>query len=397
MIKNSFIFESKTNKKRKNFIKKIKKYVLSTIFKDNSEENYNVYKILGIRFKFKKNNKFTYKQLCLNSKYWNPSWYLKTYRHDFYKFEAINYYLEKGWREGESPSQYFNSKYYINKYNIKDEIPLIHYLTKGKYLCCYPDNKNNFKSNFDEKNIQNYLEYKKQRTSKGVIYTCITSDYDDINEIKAYKFINKDWDYVCFTDNQGQIEKGQIGIWQMRPLVYNESDNTRKNRWHKFHPHILFPQYSQSIYIDANINILTSNIFDIINNSENNLLLPEHFNTPCIYKEFQWALSNNIDNKDNIEKLYEIIKKSNMPINYGFTENNLIYRKHNEKDIVDLMDEWWYLLKNYAKRDQLSFVWLLWKRGIEIEDITFKNTRIDTDNFYVFDHKKSREKVLVNL
>ena len=83
--------------------------------------------------------------------------------------------------------------------------------------------------------------------------------------------------------------------------------------------------------------------------------------------------------------------------NYGFTENNLIYRKHNEKDIVDLMDEWWYLLKNYAKRDQLSFVWLLWKRGIEIEDITFKNTRIDTDNFYVFDHKKSREKVLANL
>ena len=41
MIKNSFIFENKTNKKRKNFIKKIKKYVLSTIFKDNSEENYN--------------------------------------------------------------------------------------------------------------------------------------------------------------------------------------------------------------------------------------------------------------------------------------------------------------------------------------------------------------------
>ncbi len=393
------------------FIKKIGQI----IFFSKKEGVYKRFKIVGIKFsikdkriEFKLNMEKHIKEIeekileyqkkeVLNSKYWDVSWYLSNYRYNLNKTEALEYYIKTGWKNNESPSRYLNCEYYTNKYNIKNENPLIHYLTKGRYWCYYPDNKNNFKSKCDEKYIQDYLEYKNQRVPKGVIYTCITNDYDDINEIKTYKYVNKDWDYVCFTDNKEHIEKGQIGIWEIKPLMYNESDNTRKNRWHKFHPHILFPQYSQSIYIDANINILTSNIFDIINNSESKLLVPEHFNTPCIHKEFQWALNNNIDNKDNIEKLYEIIKKSNMPINYGFTENNLIYRKHNEKDIVDLMDEWWYLLKNYAKRDQLSFVWLLWKRGIEIEDITFKNTRIDTDNFYVFDHKKSREKVLANL
>ena len=35
------------------------------------------------------------------------------------------------------------------------------------------------------------------------------------------------------------------------------------------------------------------------------------------------------------------------------------------------------------------------KQKIDIEDITFKNTRIDDENFYVFDHKKLREKSIV--
>ena len=196
------------------------------------------------------------KKVVLNSKYWDVSWYLSNYRYNLNKTEALEYYIKTGWRNNESPSRYLNCEYYTNKYNIKNENPLIHYLAKGRYWCYYPDNKNNFKSKCDEKYIQDYLEYKNQRVPKGVIYTCITNDYDDINEIKTYKYVNKDWDYVCFTDNKEHIEKGQIGIWEIKPLMYNESDNTRKNRWHKFHPHILFPQYSQSIYIDANINIL---------------------------------------------------------------------------------------------------------------------------------------------
>ena len=411
-------------------LKKILRNILQSIFSIKNIECYKLVKFLGLKFYIKnkqkeymlklendikndiknieflidRNNSYIddiiikiKKNMLQNSRLWDAQWYLKTYGYNYYKTEALNYYIETGWKKKESPSKYFNTEYYLLKYGsvLNNEIPIIHYLTKGKYWCYYLDNKNNYKSKFDEKNIQNYLEYKNNRNAKGVVYTCITNDYDDIYEIKTYKYINKDWDYVCFTDNQEHIKKGQIGIWQIRPLAYCESDNTRNNRWHKIHPHILFPEYEKSIYIDANINILSNKLFNIINQKNTNIVLPEHFNTSCIYQELNWALDSGIDNYNIVFKQYELIKNSNMPKNYGFTENNLIYRKHSEREIIDLMDEWWYMVSNYSKRDQLSFVYLLWKRQIDIEDITFKNTRLDNDNFYVFDHKKLREKSIV--
>ena len=48
-------------------------------------------------------------------------------------------------------------------------------------------------------------------------------------------------------------------------------------------------------------------------------------------------------------------------------------------------------MKIGAKRDQLSFAYLLWKNKINIKDSTFENSRLQIENFYVFGHKKGRK------
>lgn len=321
---------------------------------------------------------------------WDALWYIKKYNYNFYKRDALEYWYFKGWRKGESPSKYLNVEFYQKRYNVKDRNPLLHYLDKGRFWNFYPDNKNNYKSKEDEKKITDYLTYKQTRQAKSVVYTCITNNYDDIFEIKTYKYINKEWDYICFTDNEEHIKLGQIGIWKILPLQSNENDDTLNNRWHKTHPHILFPNYEESIYIDANINILTNKLFATIKEKDNDLLLPIHFNNVCIYYEYEWALQSSIDKRENVEKGLKTIKEAGMPHNYGFTENNILYRKHHNSNIIELMEEWWNFIITYTKRDQLSFSYLLWKHKIEVEDITFQNARIDINNFYVFDHKKGR-------
>lgn len=242
----------------------------------------------------------------------------------------------------------------------------------------------------DMKNIEKYLKYKNTRKAKSIIYTCITNDYDDINSIKTYRYINKDWDYICFTDNKEYISQKQIGIWEIHPLQYTKSDNTRNNRWHKLNPHKLFPDYNESIYIDANINILTSYLFDFIKEKNLPFILPNHYMRQCIYEEYKEVLRLKLDEKVLIKKEFELIKNSGMPKNYGLCENNILYRKHNLPDIIKLDEEWWNMVLNYAKRDQLSLMYLLWKNNIKIKDITFQNTKIDNENFYAFKHKKSR-------
>ena len=63
-------------------------------------------------------------------------------------------------------------------------------------------------------------------------------------------------------------------------------------------------------------------------------------------------------------------------------------KKHNLQEVISIDSEWWNMVKNFAKRDQLSLVYLFWKNGMKIEDITFENARTDVNNFFVFAHKK---------
>lgn len=248
-----------------------------------------------------------------------------------------------------------------------------------------------YKPQNDIKRINKYWQYKQTRKANGVIYTCITNNYDDICEIESYKYINKDWDYVFFTDNEEQIKQGKIGIWEVKPLQYKELDNTRNNRWHKLNPHLLFPDYKESIYIDANINILTPYLFNVIKNKDSSFVLPKHYKNKCIYSEYQDVLDFKLDNEEIINKELEIIKQAGMPKNFGFCENNILYRKHHDKTIKKIDEEWWYMVKNYAKRDQLALCYLLWKYGFDISKITFNNSRFNKKNLFLFPHKNGRK------
>lgn len=349
--------------------------------------------ILGIKIKIRKGffkklqNYERDKKIIQESKFWNPLWYVQQYGYNFTRQEALEYWYRKGCKKGESPSKYINVKHC--KIACGGLNPIIAYLDKE--LVFYPDNKNNYKEENDAERIKEYLEYKPTRQAQGVVYTCITNDYDDLREIEIYKYIDKNWDYVCFTDNQEHIKSGQIGIWEIKPLQFDKLDNTRNNRFHKLNPHLLFPQYNQSIYIDSNINILTSYLFDEIKCRNLNLLLPQHFNRLCIYQEYSAVLDAKLDNQDLILEELELLKRNNMPRNYGMLENNVIYRKHNNSEVVAINTEWWDMIKKYSKRDQLSFVYILFKHNIKPLDLSIENTRLDVENFYAFEHKKGRK------
>lgn len=235
--------------------------------------------------------------------------------------------------------------------------------------------------------INNYLANKKTRKASSVIYTCVTNGYDDIREIACPGYINPDWDYICFTDDAEDIAAEHIGIWEIKPLAFNQLDNTRNNRWHKMHPHVLFPEYKESIYIDANIDILSQYIFKATHEINKPFILPMHPTRTCIYKEFELVLSEFLDDPKKILQARKLISKSRMPNDYGLTENNILYRRHNEPSVISIMSEWWDMIEKYSRRDQLSLAWLLWKNGMHLSDISIPNARSLTCDFCVFPHK----------
>lgn len=81
------------------------------------------------------------------------------------------------------------------------------------------------------------------------------------------------------------------------------------------------------------------------------------------------------ESRENADIMIDFLQKENFPENYGLNETNLIFRRHNDKEIVSLMEDWWYFIEKYTKRDQFSFSYVLWKHGLKPSDIAIPNIR----------------------
>lgn len=117
----------------------------------------------------------------------------------------------------------------------------------------YIDTENNSTNNklvnsVDERIVS--LTNNRLKNSKKVIYTCILGNYD---ELKEPKIIHKDFDYICFTDN----ETITSNVWKIINVTndLNDLDIIRKQRAYKMLPHKFLKNYDFSIYIDGNIDL----------------------------------------------------------------------------------------------------------------------------------------------
>lgn len=214
----------------------------------------------------------------------------------------------------------------------------------------------------------------------GVIYTCLIGNYDFL---KHFPTIEENWDYVCFTD----LNLKSDTQWNIKPLTFNKLDSARNYRWHKTHPHILFPEYKQSLFIDANIWIKSHWIFDQIKKHKNdNIILAKHFKNTCLYQEYEDCKKSNKDDSSIMATQISKIKNDGFPKNIGLSEANVIFRKHNQPEIKKTMEDWWWWIENFSKRDQLSLHYVLWKNQINPIYFSDKSLRKMIDDFLIIPH-----------
>lgn len=263
------------------------------------------------------------------------------------------------------------------------------------------DNIKNYKYGVNSRNIQvNYLlSIKKEllessnltslKSNNKVIYTCITGKY---NNLFVHTYINKDYDYICFTDDPILIKQRVYGNWIIKEIDSTiDYDNIRINRYYKMHPHLILSEYEYSLYIDANIDIKTTYIFDCIENCiKNNIYLsiPKHYERNCIYDEAIAVINAKIDSEDIVNKQMKLYREIGFPANYGLAENNCIFRFHNNDTVISIMNDWWNIFINYSKRDQLSLFFVIWKYKYDFKYLTDSPIRLDTLNFEFFYHNK---------
>ncbi|MBE6461488.1 MAG: DUF616 domain-containing protein [Alphaproteobacteria bacterium] len=318
------------------------------------------------------------KQLLLDSGMWDSKYYKK---YNVKSDDLLDFYIQVGWQLGHNPSKFFNNDEYLSLYKHVNMCPLLHFLLSGS-SSGYTVQENLYKPS--NKKIKEYWQIRDTRKSKRAVYTCITGNYDDL--ISHY-YIDNTYDYICFTDNTDLIAKQRVGIWEIRPLVYNKLNPSLNNRWHKVFPHICLKEYNESIYIDSNINVLSSYIFDAVAAKQKAFLLPQHFGRKCIYSEAAEIKNLKLVNPATVNVLMSKLRKEGFPEGWGLGENNILYRNHKNMVLRRIMNDWWYMLTKFCARDQLSLMYLFWKHRIsDIKSHFIINTRQSYKDFRVFRH-----------
>ena len=208
--------------------------------------------------------------------------------------------------------------------------------------------------------LNRYKRFWKGGKNKKVIYTCITSDYDNLIEPQ---FISDDFDYVCFTDSVFMRNE----LWNIRPLP-KEIENLskiKKQRYVKINAHKVLPEYDLSIWVDGNV-LIKGDLNEFIGltlTGDTCIYVPQHPLRKCLYDESKAVLNMKKDIADIVNPQMERYKAEGFPKDYGLLQSNILLRIHNDDNCIRLMEAWFNELKDNSHRDQLSFNYVLWKNN----------------------------------
>ena len=201
---------------------------------------------------------------------------------------------------------------------------------------------------------------------KCVIYTCIVGGYDPLRQPAA---TDPDFDFVCFV-GKGEKTADRIGVWQIRELDCGISDPALLSRYPKMHPHLLLPGYGASLWIDGNIEILDGSIYDVLRaklSSGVKYSGVRHPSRDCVYSEAWMCRKMGYLGWWKWLRVCLFLLLHGQRRRSGLIENNLIFRRHRDPQIVRLDELWWSMLSRLARRDQLSFPWCLKECGVPFD------------------------------
>ena len=172
------------------------------------------------------------------------------------------------------------------------------------------------------------------------VYTCIIGGYDELQQPVAPA---EGFDFICFV-GKGEKTAGRIGAWEIRELPETFGNPALDSRWPKMHPHLLLPDYDCSVWIDGNVALLDGTLYRaarikaVAGVKYSGVSHPDR---DCAYEEARKCLDMKYLSVFGLLRVWFFLWTRGLPRHAGLMENNLIFRRHNDPDIVALDELWW--------------------------------------------------------
>lgn len=197
--------------------------------------------------------------------------------------------------------------------------------------------------------------------NKFAIYSACIGGYDNICQPLV---VDERFDYFLFTN---EAREENVGVWHVRKIDYTNSDMTRIARYVKTHPEELLSEYDATLWMDMNLQIADSYIYERfidLYNSNTQIASIQHPERDCIYVEAytmaNWRFEHDYIAFEWCHKIY----KDGYPFHRGMYETNILFRRKSEI-MYRVNHAWWDCIDHHSKRDQFSCNYVLWKLGVD--------------------------------
>ncbi len=193
------------------------------------------------------------------------------------------------------------------------------------------------------------------KNNKIAIYTAFTGDYDTLKEPEV---IDENCDYICFTDNHNL----ESDTWKIIQMDETTLDNNRKAKQYKLLPHKYLKDYKYSFWLDGTFRIKGSIREYIYKNikADSPMLCVVHTERDCVYEEYEASKIIPRYPRAVMEEQINYYKNQGFPEKYGLGVMGAIFRKHNDKAVIKVMEDWWEENIKFTNQDQLSFAYVCW-------------------------------------
>ncbi len=191
-----------------------------------------------------------------------------------------------------------------------------------------------------------------------VVFVVVAGNYDNII---VPDVIDNRFDYILFSDTNKEED---VGVWQVRPIPYETDKQWLKGRYPRFNPEDLLPEYKGWLYVDGNVHILSSAVYDkCIELAEQGVewASVKHQGRTGLFQEINAILGLGWVHDYEVIDWYQYMKRDGYNSDNGIYEDNIIFRLNCEN--VRKVDNYlWQAMETFAvRRDQFILMWAMWK------------------------------------
>ena len=198
---------------------------------------------------------------------------------------------------------------------------------------------------------------------KGVVYTCT---FLSQIELQQPEYINMNWDYVCFTNDNTKWGTKE-GVWEYRKIdVEDAGDLKTLFNMCMIKPHVLLPEYDYSIWVNP--------AYKIVGDLE---LLQAGYgrNASClafptyvcddVYEIISTTGLGADDENIRMRKKKLQYEKEGYPQHYGMISGNILFRSHRDETLCKVMETWWQEAMQCGRLWDYGFNYAAWKHNYD--------------------------------